>query len=167
MAKLGVLVTVQFIEFSNPVKGRVLIIPNVDARAVNQDFFVTFMKAAFVVLALPRGVLASPDTIYVKIKVWGHPAFKGWLHRDTLVQSLLDAWQLVGKMIGDSPPIRAVAFSGTMNPDFTLGDYAKIGEDKVRRLTVHFVLGFQLRIMPLLSSRRTPWLLFSLHKVVI
>ena len=137
MSKLGWLVTVQFMEYSNPVKGRVLILPNTDAHAVNQDFFITFMKAAFVVLALPRGVVESPRAIYIKMKVWGHPAFRGWLHRDTPVQSLLDAWHVVGRMIGESPPIRAVAFSGTMNPEFTIGDY-KGGPHRVSKKYADF-----------------------------
>ena len=56
-----------------------------------------------------------------------------------LVQALLDPWDNVGRMIGDSKQMRAVGFLGTMNPDFKIGDYCR-DIDGVSRLNVNYVL---------------------------
>ena len=141
LENLGWLVTIQFLEFGQPVKGRIIIVPNPDAHSINQKFLVIFMHAAFVVLGLPRGVIETEETVLTRIKVWGYPVFVGWLPKTLKVQSLLDAWNCAGKMIGETPNMRAVAFSSTMNPDFELGAYAKKDEQDKFKVTVHFVRG--------------------------
>ena len=143
LAKLGWIVTMQFLEFANPARGRVLIIPHTDVPTVNLQFCVAFMHAAFVVLAMPRGVPESADAVYVKVKIWGHPAFKGWLPKSMLVQRLLDSWSLASTIVNVSSNIRAVGFNGVMNPEFKLEDYAKRDDDGAFRLTVHFVTGLR------------------------
>ena len=127
----------------NPVKGRVLILPRTGVPFVNMEFFITFMRATLVALGLPRGIPETSDAVYTKIKVWGHPAFKGWLPSDLLVGKLLDAWSVADAMLGDSTNIRAVCSTGTMNPSFRLADYAKKDSENKFRITVHFVLGLR------------------------
>ena len=61
--------------------------------------------------------------MFVKAKVWGHVAFRGWLPKTMLVQEILDAWLNVGTMVGDSPNkrVRVVGFSSTMSPEYRWG----------------------------------------------
>eukprot|EP00435_Cladocopium_sp_Y103_P066489 s149_g28.t1 len=143
LEKMGWIVTVKFLEFSNPVKGRLLFISHPGSQAISQKTCYMFMQAALVILALPRGVLEGEDTVYTKIKVWGHPAFKGWLPGSMHVAFLLDPWELVGRMLGEPLPMRAVAAACTMNPDFQLGQYAKKDPTGKPMLTVHYVLGLR------------------------
>eukprot|EP00435_Cladocopium_sp_Y103_P010479 s2347_g2.t1 len=141
--KLGWILTVKFLEFSNPVRGRLLFIPHPVEQVISQKTFYMIMQAALVILALPRGVQEAEDAVFTKIKVWGHPAFQGWLPCSMHVAFLLDPWELVGRMVGKSLPMRAVAAPRTMNPDFQLGHYAKKDSTGRLTLTVHFVLGLQ------------------------
>lgn len=143
MARLGWLVTVQFLEFANPVQGRIMILPRVGVPFADIDFFMTFLKATLVVLALPRGIPEVRDAVYTKIKIWGHPAFKGWLPAGLLVGKLHDAWSIADTMMGDSTNIRAVCHTGTMNPSFRLVDYAIRDPEDFLKITVHFVLGLR------------------------
>ena len=98
------------------MRGRLLLIPHPYLTSVSQMFMISLMQAAFVVLYIPRGVRETEDTVLVKIKIWGHAAFLGWLPKTMLVQEILDAWLNVGTMVSDSPNICAVGFGCTMNP---------------------------------------------------
>eukprot|EP00435_Cladocopium_sp_Y103_P038186 s342_g10.t1 len=140
--KMGWILTVKFQEFSNPVKGRILLLPHPTVDSISQKSLYMFLQAALVILALPRGVLEAEDTVFTKIKVWGHPAFRGWLPCSMHVALLLDPWELVGRMMGEPLPMRAVA-TKTMNPDFPLGDYAKKDQAGRLSITVRFVLGLR------------------------
>eukprot|EP00435_Cladocopium_sp_Y103_P012817 s293_g3.t1 len=141
--KTGWLTTIQFQDFSNPVKGRIVFIPNPNMDSISQKLLYTFLKAAMVVMRLPRGVHENDDTVFTKIKVWGYTAFVGWLPKTTLAETLLEPWSFADSILGIPTPMRAVGFSGTLNPDYRLWDYAKRDSQNKLCLTVRYVAGLR------------------------
>eukprot|EP00435_Cladocopium_sp_Y103_P059020 s916_g21.t1 len=141
--KMGWVTSIQFQEFSNPVRARIVFIRNPNMDSISQKTLYMFIKAAFVVMRLPRGVHESDDTVFTKIKVWGHTAFVGWLPKTLLVADLLEPWTFAHTILGIPTPMRAVGFASTLNPDFRQWDYAKRDSENKLCLTVHYVAGLQ------------------------
>eukprot|EP00435_Cladocopium_sp_Y103_P037996 s1003_g10.t1 len=141
--KMGWLTSVQFQEFSNPVRARIVFIPNPNMDSISQKLLYTFLKSAFVIMRLPRGVHETDDTVFTKIKVWGYTAFVGWLSKTLLVESLLEPWDFANMILGIPTPMRAVGFSCTLNPDYRIWDYAKRDSQNKLCLTVHYVAGLR------------------------
>eukprot|EP00435_Cladocopium_sp_Y103_P073917 s162_g45.t1 len=141
--KMGWLTSVQFQEFSNPVRARIVFIPNPNMDSISQKLLYTFLKSAFVIMRLPRGVHETDDTVFTKIKVWGYTAFVGWLPKTLLVESLLEPWAFANSILGIPTPMRAVGFACTLNPDYRIWDYAKRDSQNKLYLTVHYVAGLR------------------------
>eukprot|EP00435_Cladocopium_sp_Y103_P052891 s2212_g16.t1 len=141
--KMGWLTSVQFQEFSNPVRARIVFIPNPNMDSISQKLLYTFLKSAFVIMRLPRGVHETDDTVFTKIKVWGYTAFVGWLPKTLLVDSLLEPWAFANSILGIPTPMRAVGFACTLNPDYRIWDYAKRDSQNKLYLTVHYVAGLR------------------------
>eukprot|EP00435_Cladocopium_sp_Y103_P051465 s2317_g16.t1 len=141
--KMGWLTTIQFQEFTNPVRARIVFIPTPNLDSISQKLLYTFLKSAFVIMRLPRGVHETDDTVFTKIKVWGYTAFVGWLPKTLLVEALLEPWEFANSILGIPPPMRAVGFSCTLNPDYRIWDYAKRDSQNKLCLTVHYVAGLR------------------------
>eukprot|EP00435_Cladocopium_sp_Y103_P066458 s404_g28.t1 len=141
--KMGWMTSVQFQEFSNPVRARIVFIPNPNMDSISQKLLYTFLKSAFVIMRLPRGVHETEDTVFTKIKVWGYTAFVGWLPKTLLVEALLEPWEFANSILGIPTPMRAVGFACTLNPEYRIWDYAKRDSQNKLCLTVHYVAGLR------------------------
>ena len=77
------------------------------------------------------------DEVFVQIKYYGSMLWKGWIHHDYSIESMVSPWYIVAKAFGVDCPIRCVCKGKHQQPEELLR-HLKSGHDGIVRL--HWVL---------------------------
>ena len=132
--------TLQFIEYSQPVRVRLLVTPIPGRKHSTVTLAGGFIHTALTIMAMPLPSLSRYQRVRVKVKIWNIWAYDEWLDENLTCQSLIHSWEKTSRFVGAKLQMRMIARGKRINPDRAIKEYAQVDSNGEKTLKVFFVL---------------------------
>ena len=130
----------QFLDYGQPAKVRMLILPIPGRRHATVTLVGGFLHTALTIMAMPLPTLQSDHKIKVRVKIWNVWAYDELLDGDIPCHALIHSWEEVSRFLGAQLRMRMIAKGKRMNPDCLLKDYATLDSHGELNLKVFLVV---------------------------
>ena len=132
--------TLQFLDYGQPSKVRLLVVPIPGRRHATVTLTRAFIHTALTILAMPVPTPDRTRKVKVRVKIWNVWAYEEWLDADIPCQALIHSWDETAGFLGAKLRMRMIVKGKRINPDRPLMEYATKDSYGELSLKVFFVV---------------------------